>query len=110
MDVRRIFVAIGLVAVGMPHTVLGAGQAGWSSSGTGIAAPKLVVPQSPMMTPTGIGTTTNFGNGSTQGGRGPNFPAVAANDQPQMHSVLRDSSQTASSPTTTSPANDWVNN
>ena len=34
MDVRRIFVAIGLVAVCFPHTVLGAGQAGWSSGTT----------------------------------------------------------------------------
>src|SRR5258708_159813 len=34
MDVRRIFVAIGLVAVGMSQTVLGAGQAGWSSGTT----------------------------------------------------------------------------
>ncbi len=213
MDVRRIFVAIGLVVICIPHTVLGAGQAGWSSGttqqpttnfdrynqasgapsitqraqtaisdtgnslrdgmeagirageqtlgvgnsqstysnggvaspwpstssaapawpatantgggsasatstpgggwtsiGTGIAAPKLVVPQSPMMTPNGIGTTSNFGNGGTQGGRGPNFPAVTANEQPQMHSVLSDPSRTASSPTSTSPANDWVSN
>ena len=83
--------------------------AGWSSIGTGIPAPKLVVPQSPMMTPNGIGTTTNFGNGGTQGGRGPNFPAVAANEQPQMHSVLSDPSRTAASPTATSQGNDWVN-
>jgi hypothetical protein len=85
--------------------------AGWSSIGTGIPAPKLVVPQSPMMTPNGIGTTTNFGNGGTQGGRGPNFPAVAAHEQPQYHSVLSDPSRTAASPNaiSSSPANDWVN-
>jgi hypothetical protein len=63
-----------------------------------------------MMRSDGIGTTTNFGNGGTQGGRGPNFPAVAANDQPQLHSVLSDPSRTASSSTAAQPANDWVNN
>jgi hypothetical protein len=62
-----------------------------------------------MMTPNGIGTTTNFGNGGTQGGRGPNFPSVAANEQPQYHSVLSDPSRTASSPTATNQGNDWVN-
>jgi hypothetical protein len=87
---------------------------GWTSIGTGIAAPKLLVPQSPMTTTNsfgsenGLGTTSNFGNASTQGGRGPNFPAVAANEQPQLHSVLSDPSR--SPPATTKSGDDWINN
>ncbi|HEX4415742.1 MAG TPA: hypothetical protein VH107_19075 [Lacipirellulaceae bacterium] len=91
---------------------------GWSSIGTGIAAPKLLVPQSPMAnsgtfsTPSAFGTTSNFGNGnsgSTPNSRGPNFPAVATNDQSQMHSVLNDPAR--STPTAAAkPADDWINN
>lgn len=91
---------------------------GWSSIGTGIAAPKLLVPQSPMMnsgtytSPSAFGTTSNFGNGNTgtaTNSRGPNFPAVAQNDQSQMHSVLSDPAR--STPTSAAkPADDWINN
>jgi hypothetical protein len=84
---------------------------GWTSIGTGIAAPKLLVPQSPMTTPGSFGTTSNFGNASGQNGHGPNFPAVAANEQPQMHSVLADPSRSTPATTaTTSSGSDWINN
>jgi hypothetical protein len=58
-----------------------------------------------------FGTTSNFGNANTRSGHGPNFPAVAATDQPQLHSVLSDPSRsTPAAATTTRPGDDWINN
>lgn len=84
-----------------------AANGGWTSIGTGIAAPPLLVPQSPMMSP--VGTTTNFGNAGSPTSR-PTFPVAAANDQPTMHSVLTDPARSDSSNASGNASSDWINN
>ena len=80
---------------------------GWTSIGTAVAAPPLLVPQSPM-------TITNFGGAGTTAVRpGPTFPSVAANDAPQLHSVLADPAKTSATSTNIPappPADDWISN
>jgi len=57
---------------------------GWTSIGSSVPAPPLLVPRSPMATPTYYGSTS-----VTSGRNGPNFPMVASNDPP-LHSLLTD--------------------
>lgn len=88
-----------------------AGSNGWSSIGTSIAAPPLIVPQSPMATPNyngpANGSANGFAAGATAAGRnGPNFPAPPVNDQQSLHSVLTDPSGPASS--TNANSQDWT--
>jgi hypothetical protein len=78
---------------------------GWTSIGTSIAAPPLLIPQSPM-------ATANFGATSVTAGRnGPNFPATAANDTQPLHSPLVEPSRPSISKTTvaSNSADDWAN-
>jgi len=80
---------------------------GWTSIGTEIPAPKLLIPQSPMVT-TSSNSTSNYVNQTTPTNpNGPNFPALAENEQPRLHSVLSDPEHS------TTPANksadDWIN-
>lgn len=90
-------------AAGTPAT-----GSGWTSIGTTVAAPPLIVPQSPMATPNynggaAVGTTTAAGR------NGPNFPAPPVNDQQSLHSVLTDPARsTASQPGVSAP--DWPQN
>ena len=97
---------------------------GWTSIGTGIAAPKLLIPHSPMAngySGTNLGTTmaSNYGNSTESSGRyGPNLSAPATNESLTEHSVLTDSSRPTSWPstastnptssTTNNPAADWT--
>ena len=80
---------------------------GWTSIGTAVAAPPLLVPQSPM-------TIANFGGAGTTAVRpGPTFPSVAANDAPQLHSVLADPAKSSATNTNLPappPADDWISN
>lgn len=96
------------------HTAVGAPASGngWSSIGTSVAAPPLIVPQSPMATPNYNGTAAGAAVGTTAaaaGRNGPGFPAPPANDQQSLHSVLSDPAKTATTPSNTS-APDWTKN
>lgn len=85
---------------------------GWSSIGTSIAAPPLIVPQSPMASPNYNAAATGAAVGTTTaaaGRNGPGFPAPPANDQQPLHSVLSDPAKTATTPSNTS-APDWTKN
>jgi hypothetical protein len=74
---------------------------GWTSIGTALAAPPLLIPQSPMKTP-------NFATVGLTGNRyGANTATVAANDRQPLHSVLSDPSK-QTSPRATGPAADWA--
>lgn len=84
-----------------------AANGGWTSIGTGIAAPPLLVPQSPMLNP--VGTTTNFGNAGGPASR-PTFPVAATNDQPTMHSVLADPARSDTAGSLNNAPSDWINN
>jgi len=77
-------------------------NAGWSSIGTNIAAPPLLVPNSPMLTP-------NFGSISSTGSRSGQNNTVASNDTQPLHSVLTDPAKSSptTSPTNTGSATDW---
>lgn len=77
-----------------------AANGGWTSIGTAIAAPPLLIPQSPMM-------TTNSGNSGIAASRsGSSFPAIASNDQQPLHSVLTEPAQPSQPPA--KPADDWT--
>ncbi|HEY2250124.1 MAG TPA: hypothetical protein VGH74_03645, partial [Planctomycetaceae bacterium] len=83
---------------------------GWTSIGTSVPSPPLLVPQSPMQSP----TTTNFGGNSngTATRNTTTYPAVAASEQTPLHSVLADPSRSptsANKPEETWPTN-WNNN
>ena len=59
-------------------------EGGWTSIGSGIAAPPLLVPQTPMM-------TAHFGNaGTSTVANAPRYPNMASNDTTPVHSVLVD--------------------
>lgn len=72
----------GIVATGSNPATTTATTAGWSSIGSSVAAPPLLIPQSPMNYPTYGATAVNAGRS------GPGFPAIAASDTQPLHSVL----------------------
>lgn len=74
--------APGIVATGSTPAASAAATPGWSSIGSSVAAPPLLIPQSPMSYP-------SYGAAAVNAGRnGPNFPAIAASEQQPLHSVL----------------------
>jgi hypothetical protein len=84
-----------------------ANGSGWSSIGTSIAAPPLIVPQSPMAAPNYTGAAPGVAAGTTAAGRsGPNLPAPPTNDQQSLHSVLTDPSGLA--PPAAANNQDWT--
>ncbi len=80
---------------------------GWTSIGTAIAAPPLLVPQSPM-------ATANIGNaGGPSTSNGTSYPAVASNNSTPLHSVLADPARPAATTPTNTPdswASGWGDN
>lgn len=80
----------------------------WTSIGSSVAAPPLIVPQSPM-------NMSGYGSISATASRnGPNFPLTASNDQPPLHSVLREPGSPTTATSTTNRADDlaagWTDN
>ncbi len=80
---------------------------GWSSIGTSIAAPPLIVPQSPMANPNYNAAPAGTTAAASAGRNGPNFPAPPTNDQQSLHSVLNDPARSATAPSGVS-APDWT--
>ena len=79
---------------------------GWTSIGTAIPAPPLLIPLSPMTT-TSFGGSNNFAAASTMtGSNGPSFSTAAANDPQHFHSVLTDPSR--STTPASNPADAWA--
>jgi hypothetical protein len=74
---------------------------GWTSIGTAVAPPPLLIPQSPMATP-------SFNSAGTTGTRNVvSYPAVASNDAPPLHSVLADPAKSAA-PASPNTAESWT--
>ena len=79
---------------------------GWTSIGTAIAAPQLLIPQMPTTTTTFGGSNTFAATSTTAGNSGPNLSTAATNDPQHFHSVLADPSR--STTPASKPADDWV--
>jgi hypothetical protein len=84
-----------------------AANGGWTSIGTTVAAPRLLIPQLPATT-TDSANSSNFGaTGAAITRNGPSFTPPAASGSPSLHSVLADPARTAAP--ASNPANSWVN-
>jgi hypothetical protein len=73
-------------------------DSGWTSIGTSVAAPPLLIPQFGASSATTTRTSTNTGS--------VNVPVAATSDRQPLHSVLNDTSRTQT--TGSSPADDWA--
>lgn len=87
------------------------GGNGWSSIGTNVAAPPLIIPQTPMASPNYNGAAAGTVGGTTTAvtanRNGNVLPAPPANDPQSMHSMLTDTAKSPASPANVS-APDWT--